>query len=59
MGCTFNFIELNAQNRDAAMIEATAVIEQACYEDGHGGYGAARRDRADQPAFDPRVLPAS
>ena len=38
MGCTFNFIALNAQKQDAAMAEAAAVIEQACYEDGHGGY---------------------
>ena len=38
MGCSFNFIELNAQKRDAAIVEANSVIEQECYEYGHGGY---------------------
>lgn len=38
MGCSFNFIALQAKKRDAAMVEAQAVIEQACYEHGHGGY---------------------
>ncbi|VGO13406.1 hypothetical protein PDESU_01963 [Pontiella desulfatans] len=38
MGCSFNFIELNAQKRNAAIVEANSIIEQECYEHGHGGY---------------------
>jgi hypothetical protein len=38
MGCSFNCIELQAKKKEAAMIEATAVIEQESYEHGHGGY---------------------
>lgn len=38
MGCTFNFTPLRAKNRDEAVTEAQTVIEDACHENGYGGY---------------------
>ena len=38
MGCSFNFTALQAKKPDAARVEAHVLIEQECYEHGHGGY---------------------
>lgn len=38
MGCQFNFARLKAASATAAEAEGQALIEQALYECGHGGY---------------------
>lgn len=41
MGAEFNFAVLKASDDNAAIVEANALIDQAKYEHGHGGYSGS------------------